>query len=217
MTLRSYSAPASGVLSCHSVPSPHAALITPADRLGTVSVLMRVTPRREFPSRAGLPGTKDRSASADMLFEACSSFTRVAACGFAHPPFRCGLGRKASTSPVPRRRRFSAIQAYRKLLERDLHPLGHCAMRAHFRFASESASSEFVSNSVELGSFQSCLRTARAALRQTEGEASVSERICWMLVKARRVSIAICVRNCFWNSALAVSTALKKWGFLAQL
>lgn len=131
MTLRSYSAPASGVLSCHSGPSPHAALITPADRLGTVSVLVRVSPRREFPSRAGLPGTKDRSAPADLLFEACSSFTRVAACGFAHPPFTCGLGRKASTSPVPRRRRFSAIQAYRKLLERDLHPLGHCAMRAH--------------------------------------------------------------------------------------
>jgi len=70
MTLRSYSAPASGVLSCHSVPSPHAALITPADRPGTVSVLVRVSPRREFPSRAGLPGTKDRSASADVLFEA---------------------------------------------------------------------------------------------------------------------------------------------------
>ena len=162
MTLRSYSAPASGVLSCHSGPSPHAALITPADRLGTVSVLVRASPRREFPSRAGLPGTKDRSAPADLLFEACSSFTRVAACGFAHPPFTCGLGRKASTSPVPRRRRFSAIQAYRKLLERDLHPLGHCAMRAHFRFAG----GPILSNRVEFCRF----RDQRTALLRIKSE-----------------------------------------------
>ena len=169
MTLRSYSAPASGVLSCHSGPSPHAALITPADRLGTVSVLVRVSPRREFPSRAGLPGTKDRSAPADLLFEACSSFTRVAACGFAHPPFTCGLGRKASTSPVPRRRRFSAIQAYRKLLERDLHPLGHCAMRAHFRFAAGDESRN-LSKKVE------CRRSRRPRRRGLYGPSGSRRR-----------------------------------------
>src|SRR6266516_2075040 len=39
-------------------------------------------------------------------------------------PTICGLGRKASTPPVPRRRRFSATQAYRYPPEAGLAPAG---------------------------------------------------------------------------------------------
>src|SRR6266496_4801368 len=39
-------------------------------------------------------------------------------------PTMCGLGRKASTPPVPRRRRFSATQAYRYPPEAGLAPAG---------------------------------------------------------------------------------------------
>ncbi len=49
-------------------------------------------------------------------------------------PTICGLGRKASTPPVPRRRRFSATQAYRYLLRWDFHPRVFRAVRAHNGF-----------------------------------------------------------------------------------
>ncbi len=51
-------------------------------------------------------------------------------------PTICGLGRKASTPPVPRRRRFSATQAYRYLLRWDFHPRVFRAVRAHNGFVS---------------------------------------------------------------------------------
>jgi len=53
-----------------------------------------------FPRHAGLPGPNIRSASTVQLFEACSSFTRVTARRFAHPP-DVGLVGRLRHRPLP--------------------------------------------------------------------------------------------------------------------
>ena len=58
-------------------PSRHADAITPTEPLGAVAIL---------PSDIGLPLNSEGSASAIVLFEACSAFTHVSACLFARSP-----------------------------------------------------------------------------------------------------------------------------------
>ncbi len=78
--------PAPGFPYLHRLPSPHAVLTTPVDRSGaSVWFMMR--------SRIGLlPGplwpslNKGQVGIHNFPFEACSSFTRVTACGLARPP-----------------------------------------------------------------------------------------------------------------------------------
>src|SRR5215212_2921635 len=60
-------------------------------------------------------------------FEACSSFTRVTACRFAHPPF-VGFVTRLPSRRLTRRNGPSAIQSYRQLLEWDFHPLVICTL-----------------------------------------------------------------------------------------
>src|SRR5713226_2926051 len=72
--------------------------------------------------RSGLPGANYRSAST-------VNFSRFAQASLTLRPadlltHHCGLGRKASTPPVPSRRRFSATQAYRYPPEVGLAPTG---------------------------------------------------------------------------------------------
>ena len=57
--------------------SRHADAITPTEPLGAVAV---------SPSGIGLPLNSGGSASAIVLFEACSAFTHVSACLFARSP-----------------------------------------------------------------------------------------------------------------------------------
>src|SRR3954464_6477630 len=65
-----------------------------------------------------------------FTFEACSGFTRVAACGIAQPP-KGGLGHEASTRPVAPPCRSSATRAYRQLSGWLLPPLVNRAVEAH--------------------------------------------------------------------------------------
>jgi hypothetical protein len=65
------------------------------------SVGFYAAPRASFfPRHAGLPGPNIRSASTVQLFEACSSFTRVTARRFAHPP-DVGLVGRLRHRPLP--------------------------------------------------------------------------------------------------------------------
>jgi hypothetical protein len=80
-------------------------------------------PRAGFSQHhSGLPGPNYRSAST-------LNFSRFAQASLTLRPVdllthHCGLGRKASTPPVPGRRRFSATQAYRYPPEVGLSPTG---------------------------------------------------------------------------------------------
>ena len=80
-------------------------------------------PRAGFSQHhSGLPGANYRSAST-------LNFSRFAQASLTLRPVdllthHCGLGRKASTPPVPSRRRFSATQAYRYPPEVGLSPTG---------------------------------------------------------------------------------------------
>jgi hypothetical protein len=80
-------------------------------------------PRAGFSQHhSGLPGPNYRSAST-------LNFSRFAQASLTLRPadlltHHCGLGRKASTPPVPSRRRFSATQAYRYPPEVGLSPTG---------------------------------------------------------------------------------------------
>ena len=91
-------------------------------------------------SRAGIPkplwpSRNERPVGIhNFPFEACSSFTRVTACGFAGPP-NVDFCHKASIPAVTHRNGSLAIQAYRQLLEWDSHPLVICAVGARVRFA----------------------------------------------------------------------------------
>src|SRR6202011_1404807 len=66
---------------CVRFPCVHAAATTPAQRLG---VLLR----SNSPSRISLPRKGHRVGLRIVLFEACSAFTRVAACTLALSPIR---------------------------------------------------------------------------------------------------------------------------------
>src|SRR6266496_5228329 len=94
------------------LPSPHAVLTTPVDRFGTYRLAMAL-------SRAGILKSLWPSRNAGPVgihnfpFGACSSFTRVTACGVARPPIVDFVTRL----PIPtitHRDHSSATQAYRQ-------------------------------------------------------------------------------------------------------
>jgi hypothetical protein len=96
----------------------------------------RVLPRPHWPSR------NERPVGIHIFpFEACSSFTRVTACGVARPP-KSGLCHEAPARPVTRPNRSSATKAYRQLLAWVLPPLVICAVEAHIRLVNSLSAPE---------------------------------------------------------------------------
>lgn len=129
---RSVSTAGSGLRFCRRSPSPRAVLLTPVDCLGAFRCgVLRRSPRGLLPEiTLAFP---DPLSSRHPRF----NFSRLAPASLPLRPAHLlthlyrGLGRKASTPPVTRRRRFSATQAYRILLRWDFHPRVVCALSAH--------------------------------------------------------------------------------------
>src|SRR5712692_6511508 len=81
---------------------------------------MALSRARDFPKPLW-PSRNERPVGIhNFPFEACSSFTRVTACGFARPPIVDFVTRLPSRW-LTHRNGPSAIQAYRQLLVRDSH------------------------------------------------------------------------------------------------
>jgi hypothetical protein len=93
--------------------SRHADAITPTEPLGAVAV---------SPSGIGLPLNSGGSASAIVLFEACSAFTHVSACLFARSP-KVTFTQSTSTHVVTSLRRSGCFRPSDRLAGWDSHPL----------------------------------------------------------------------------------------------
>jgi hypothetical protein len=126
---------APGFRFCRRSPSRRAVLLTPVVCLGAFRCgVLRGSPRGLLPEfTLAFP---DPLSSRPPRF----NFSRLAPASLTLRPANLlthlyrGLGRKASTPPVTRRRRFSATQAYRILLRWDFHPRVVCALSAHNGF-----------------------------------------------------------------------------------
>ena len=139
----------------------------PGGSMAGTSRWICAAPRAGFSQhRSGLPGPNYRSAST-------LNFSRFAQASLTLRPVdllthHCGLGRKASTPPVPRRRRFSATQAYRYPPEVGLSPTGvpRCKS-AHWLCLAKLANRRLKACATELGSFRnirnSCQKKAGCA------------------------------------------------------
>jgi len=104
------------------LPFRRAVPTTPVDRIGA-RWLSRWRAPAPGSSRSVLPSPLSRRVGVHIAaFEACSGFTRVTARRIARPPFR-GLCHGASTCPVTRSCRPSAIESNHPLFEWVLPPL----------------------------------------------------------------------------------------------
>ncbi len=92
-----------------------------------------------FP-RAGIPeplwpSRNERPVGTHILsFEACSSFTLVTACGFAHPPF-VGLVGRLRRQPLPASAASQLPRHSDNSWDGTLTRWWFCAVRAHVRFS----------------------------------------------------------------------------------
>ena len=93
--------------------SVHANATTPAEPLDAVAILS---------NGDGLPLKRERSASASVLFEACSAFTHVPACMVAKPP-KVARYQSTSTHVVTSLRRSGCFRPSDRLAGWDSHPL----------------------------------------------------------------------------------------------
>jgi hypothetical protein len=129
--------PASGFPQLRRLPSSTCRAHYPGGSIRFFGSVHDALPHRAY-SESLWPSLNERQVGIhNFPFEACSSFTRVTACGLAHPPY-VGFVTRLPSRRLTRRNGPSAIQSYRQLLEWDFHPLVICAFGAHVRFAKSS-------------------------------------------------------------------------------
>ena len=86
-----------------------------------------------FPARAAFPNLSGAGIR-DFTFEACSSFTRVAACQIAHRP-RAGFVTRLRSAELPSRTACQLPRSYRQLHGWVLSPVGDLRCWDALRYA----------------------------------------------------------------------------------